>query len=195
MAATWGRSREPFHVAGGETVRLPAELVPPGILRGRLLDGEGRPVPQARIEMAHIRGGSAAVATTDTEGRFELVSSGTFTLMACPAAKQAPPAKAAAAGERTAWVPTYFQRGTQRSEGQRIVVRPGAGQDGYEIRLRAVPVYRVRGVLLNEDGKPAPGVTIRLVTPDRWNQAILRSMRPSPREPLLHRHRPYRGTF
>ncbi len=162
--------RKPLHVANGETARISVELVPLGVLRGRVVDGDRRPVPKARIELARIRGGSAEVATTNGDGQFEISESGTFTLMARPADALKPP-KPPAENERTVWAPTYYPRGILRSEAARIVLRPGEELDGYEIRLRDVPVYRIRGVAVGEDEKPLTGVRVRLIAPDQWNGA------------------------
>jgi hypothetical protein len=42
------------------------------------------------------------------------------------------------------------------------MVRAGAQLDGYEIRLQSVPVYRVRGRVLDPDGKPAAKAVVEL---------------------------------
>ena len=163
------QGRKPFHLAKGDTVRLPVELVPLGTLRGRVLDGEGHPVVKADVELAHLRGARARIATTDVDGRFELKEAGAFTLMARPVAKQKGPTRSSSDKERSASVPTYFPGGIQRMEAARIVLRPGEEQEGYEIRLRTVPAYRIRGVVRDEEGKPAPRVPVRLVAPDTWS--------------------------
>jgi hypothetical protein len=49
-----------------------------------------------------------------------------------------------------------------------MIVSPGADLSGYEIRLRRLPIFRVHGVVLNETGKLAPGVAIRMEPSDRW---------------------------
>jgi hypothetical protein len=151
-------------------VRVHFEFIPLGKLRGRVLDGEGRPVRDTPIIMATLAGGSATgSAKTDPEGRFliEDVYPGTFTLQVNPG-KNLPPPRTVPGDERTAWVITYFPRATRRSEAHHIVVRAGANLDGFEIRLRDAPVHRVRGVVLDENGKPAASVPMRLIIPDYW---------------------------
>jgi hypothetical protein len=69
---------------------------------------------------------------------------------------------AAHEGSRTDVVPTYFPSVVDASQAQKIVVRAGAELSGYEIRLQSVPVYRVRGVVLNPDGKPAARAVVSL---------------------------------
>jgi hypothetical protein len=68
-------------------------------------------------------------------------------------------------------VTTYFPAVTRRSEAQHIIVRPGADLDGFEMRLPAVPVHRVRGTVLDETGKPGARATVRLYAPDYWSGA------------------------
>jgi hypothetical protein len=64
---------------------------------------------------------------------------------------------------------TYFPRATRRNEAQPITVRAGCDMDGFEIRLRATPVHRVRGVVLDENSKPAANARVRLIIPDYWS--------------------------
>ncbi len=153
----------------GNTVRLSFELVPFGRLRGRVIDGQGLPVPKARVTLAPWPGVNSSRVTTDKDGRFEVSGSGSFSLMAQPAEGMEPPPQPPSGEQRTAWVPTYFPGTILRADAQRIVLLSGADQDGYEIRLRAAPVYKVRGIVLNDTGKPAPGIPVKLVAPDRQN--------------------------
>jgi hypothetical protein len=86
--------RKPVDVSRRETVRLSVELDRLGVLRGRVVDGQRRPVVKARVELARLRGGSANVTNTDADGYFEISDSGTFTLMARPVSNQTPPERA-----------------------------------------------------------------------------------------------------
>jgi len=160
--------RKPVDVSRGETARLSVELDRLGVLRGRVVDGQRRPVVRARVELARLRGGSANVTNTDADGYFEISDSGTFTLMARPVSNQTPPERASSE-EHAVWVPTYYPRAVRRADAVRIVLRPGEEFLGYEIRLRDAPVYRVRGVVLNENGTPVPNARVGLVAPDSWN--------------------------
>jgi hypothetical protein len=163
----------PLVVTHLEPLRVHFELIPLGKLRGRVMDGEGRSVRDATIIMAALAGGSATGAgnvKTDAEGRFliEGVYPGIFTLQANPGKNLKPPASAPGE-ERMAWVITYFPNATRRNEAQHITVRAGADMDGFVIRLRAAPVHRVSGVVLDENSKPAAGVPVRLIIPDYWS--------------------------
>jgi len=56
--------------------------------------------------------------------------------------------------ERTAVVPTYFPSAMNLADAELIQVRPGANLNGFDIHLRTPRVYRVRGRVLDETGKP-----------------------------------------
>ncbi len=162
-------TRPELRVAGGQTARLEVELAPWGRLRGRVLDIEGRPVAHAKVEIAHLRGSSGNKTTADADGRFDLSGMGTFTLMARPANAMEPPPSLDK--QSMGWAATYYPRAIERADAERIVLRPGPGLDGYDLRLLAVPVYRIRGIVLNDDGSPAAGVIVRLFEPQQWDQA------------------------
>jgi len=160
----------PLVVTHIQPLRVYFEIIPLGKLHGRLVDTEGRPVSDATLILAHLAGGAAMEnVKPDAEGRFlfEDIHLGTFTLQANPGKSLAPP-PVVPGEERTAWAITYFPAATRRSEAQHIVVRSGADMGEFVFRLRTAPVHRVRGVVLDEDGKPAAGVSVRLIIPDYW---------------------------
>ncbi len=66
----------------------------------------------------------------------------------------APPA--AEEGQRVGWAATFFPGVVDSSGAEKIVLRPGAVLEGYDVKLRTVPLRRVSGVVVDEDGKPAP---------------------------------------
>ena len=65
--------------------------------------------------------------------------------------------------------PTYFPGFPDHSLAEPIQVRAGAELSGSEIRLRAVPVYRVQGLVLDDQGRAAAGVSVRLSALDPWD--------------------------
>ncbi len=65
-----------------------------------------------------------------------------------------------AEGEHLELVPTWFPSVVDQDQAETISVRGGANLSGYEIRLKAAPVYRVRGVVLGENGKPEPRAVV-----------------------------------
>jgi protocatechuate 3,4-dioxygenase beta subunit len=151
-----------------------AELVPFAILRGRVLDPEGKPVSHVSIELGHHE-----PAESDAEGLFELedLHPGTYTLRASPKAGRAGPADGQSAElRRTEIIPTYYPSTADAAEAEHIQIRPGADLAGYEIRLRTSPVYRVGGVVLDESGKPVPKASVRLLGPGEDRLLAGRSM-------------------
>jgi hypothetical protein len=59
-------------------------------------------------------------------------------------------------------VATYFPSTLDAGQAESIHVAGGDQLSGYEIRLRAVQVYRVRGVLVNETGEPVSKARVHL---------------------------------
>jgi len=152
--------RQPLRVAGG-TVKLNVELAPSAAVRGRVLDEEGHPAAEVRIELYQYRGGRRNTAESDRDGRFVLtrLDAGGYAIVARPAAKPK---------DGTVFTPVWFPGFPGRAQAERIVVRPGADLSGYEIRLRRVPAWKVRGKAVDEGGKPVQGAVIRLRPSDEW---------------------------
>ncbi len=114
------------------------ELTPPATLRGRVIGTDGNPAPN--VEVA-IGSQYTRTVTTDENGAFvfEDLDPGLY------------PVLARANHERT-----YFPATTDATLAEPILVRAGADQSGYEIRLQTARTWRVRGVVLDATGKPAP---------------------------------------
>lgn len=135
--------------ARGGTHALDLVLPIAGYIRGRVVDGEGEPVPHVRV-VAHPelrgRGGSLAAqrirgelsATTDAEGRFALegLRPGGYVLRPLPAG----------ASEQT----SILRAGTRTS----------TGRDDVEVRLLAGGT--IRGRLVDARGEPVAGYGLRV---------------------------------
>jgi hypothetical protein len=180
----WEPASKPFHVAaGGNPVKLQIPLMPLGSLRGRVLDSDGRPVPRVRVELYQVHYAGGAIMTTDSEGRFsaDALMPGAYHLRARPVLADTPLARQQkdvspiptqpSEGERWNWAPTYFPDTTDIGSAATIVVWEGADLGGYEIHLRSAPVYNLRGVVLDDEGKPAVGVVLRLLSETGWSAA------------------------
>ena len=151
--------RPPYHVSpNGDSLHLRLELNPPAILRGRVVGADGNP---ARVFVDLGIGRSARTTYTDAEGSFvfETLQPGRYTVLARPKAIEPVTGQA---GSRTEVVPTYYPSVVDAAQAESILARAGADLSGYEIRLQAVPVYRVRGIVLNPDGKPAGKAVVEL---------------------------------
>jgi hypothetical protein len=151
--------RRLLRVDGKNPARLDVELTPYAKIRGRVVDPEEKPVPNATVTL----GGRPRVveATTDYEGNFafDKLLPGSYTVLAKP--KPVPPAKEPAA-DRIEIVPTYFPSAIEWAEAAPVIVRAGVDASGIRIELRSLPVYRVRGVVLDDAGKPAAKTTVTL---------------------------------
>lgn len=152
---------------GDNPSRLRLELNPPAVIRGRVVDAKGNPA-RASVDL-----GRGTTVNSDAEGafRFENLSPGRYTLLARPKTSESIPAPGDARAEM---VPTYYPSVVDPALAEPIVARAGAESSGYEIRLQSVPVYRVRGVVLNPDGTPAAKAVVELratiagASPDRY---------------------------
>jgi hypothetical protein len=144
---------------GKETVRLDVKMAPWAALSGRVVDGDGKAAGKVEVEI-----GPGKDFTTDDEGRFtfENLEPGTYRLRATP--PKAASAAQSSGGERMEMVPTYFPSVMDPAQAERIRVSAGDHLSGYEIRLRAAEVHRVRGVVVDEAGKPVKDATVRLVS-------------------------------
>ena len=143
-----------------DPVKVELQLTPLDTIAGRVLGPDGKPA--AGVAVSVYPNIMAEVAETDAEGRFALhdLRPGSYTLIARPPkSAQAGPAK-----DGTATVTTYYPSVADQSLVQPIVVR-GQGNfgGGYEIRMQTALVHRVRGIVLDEEGKPSPGAELTLL--------------------------------
>ena len=141
--------------AGGNPIQLDAALDPLATLRGRVLDPEGNPAAGVEVGI-----NSFISVKTDQDGEFVLkeVRPGSYTLVAKPAPDEDKK------DARTKIVPTYYPSAVDRAQAGTVVVRGGDDLPGFEIRLRTSPVYRIRGVVLDENGKPLAKATVKLLS-------------------------------
>jgi Carboxypeptidase regulatory-like domain len=129
--------------AGDDAPPLRLELIPPARLRGRVIGTDGKPA--AKVQVA-IGNQYANTVTTDAEGAFvfDNLDPGSYGVLA-----------------RVNHVRTYYPAAADPALAEPIIVRAGADQSGYEIRLQPAPrTYQVRGVVLDAAGKPAPRTVV-----------------------------------
>ena len=151
--------RPPYHVSpSGDPLHLRLELNPPAVLRGRALGADGNPA-RAFIDLGIGRTERTAYTGADGSFVFENLQPGRYTLLARPKAVEPVTRQE---GSRTEAVATYYPSVVDPTQAESIVARAGAELSGYEIRIQSVPVYRVRGIVLNPDGKPAAKAVVEL---------------------------------
>lgn len=67
-----------YSLASGETATVDIEPVPAGVITGRVVDAEGKPLSYARIRASNLTGTGDLVRNwSDADGRFKLVGFGT----------------------------------------------------------------------------------------------------------------------
>jgi hypothetical protein len=147
------------------TVQLQLELAAMPRLHGRVVDADGHPVSGAVIQLVHLGGGGRPNATSGKDGAFDFeeMLPSTFVIRAIPPRGLEPPRLAA--DEIGIWAATYYPDVTEQFRAERISLRPGDERE-CEIKLRAVPVFHVRGLVVDEEDRPVPGASVKLLSPD-----------------------------
>lgn len=131
-------------------------LAPGAIIRGRVLDKEGRPVEGARVraESDQPLANQDGSATSGADGQFEItsVSPGQMLVLVDPL------------GARGSWHRTIYYPGVhERDEAMPVTAEVGATVE-IEIRERDIPVVTIRATLSGPDGFQVRRMT--LVNPD-----------------------------
>jgi len=151
-----------IHVAAaGDPVKVEIKLTPFDSIRGRVLGPDAKPLVGVTVGLDPDI--IATNAVTDMEGRFTLTElrPGSYTLIAKPPKGVQP--EQASDGTRTAIVTTYYPSASDPSLAQQIVLRGLGDHDDLEIHMQTGPVHRVRGIVLNEDGKPSSDTELTLI--------------------------------
>ena len=148
----------PYHAAAGQpAIRIRLEMSRRAALSGRVVDLEGKPV-RAQVKIAE--GGLGAAANENGEFSIADVEPGFYTVLAVPQPEAT--AKDEKEETRIEQIPSYYPAASDSAGAQKIVVRGDTDIAGLEIRLQTAEVHRVRGVVLDENGSPAPKATVSL---------------------------------
>jgi hypothetical protein len=141
-----------------DAFRLNHQLAPLATVRGRVIGVDGKPA--ANVEVT-ITLGPDGFTQTNEDGSFvfDKLRPGAYAIGASPPSNSRTVVRD---GVRTEAVTTFYPSATARADAQLVAVRGGSDQSGFEIRLQAVPVYRVRGVVVDESGKPVPTAYVSL---------------------------------
>ena len=153
-----------LRVVAGDPTRTEIKLAPLSTIAGRVLGPDGSPVSNVQVSLSPNI--AANETLTDQEGRFALENTrpGPYLLIAMPAAGGK--VDVTSTGTRIAMVTTYFPAAVDRLFAQEITAG-GVGDGGrtYEIRMQAEPVFRIRGIVVDAEGKPSPRADVALLAP------------------------------
>jgi len=149
---------------GADPVQLELKMAPAGSIAGRVLDADGKPVPEAIVKMQMQEAGGMSVQISSDEtgayGTGRMLAAGTWIVSAMAPPSLKPPESLA--DQRFGWVQTYFPHAADRQLAAPLVLQPGADLSKLDIKLAAAPVYRIRGVVLDERGDPVPKAPVML---------------------------------
>jgi len=126
-----------------------------------VLDARGEGVAGALILLATP--GFLDMTMTASQGKFDmggLHRPGAYRLAVVPLAALKPPDPDPETGQKRGWALTYYPGITVHDAATKLQVRPGNQNMDLEIKLQMAPVNMLRGVVLNPDGTPAPGVEV-----------------------------------
>lgn len=168
-----GRTRMLQVAPGGSIHDVAIDLIPYAVITGRVLDEDGDPIERATVVVtARWRQGDTQSTTTNDAGEFRISSlrPGKYLVRAVvmPIGHQLGRLEAAARGDATSHIDTYYPSAIARDEA--AIVTAAAGQDmrGVEIRMRSIRCFRVRGRL----AAPVSGASLRAVPKAGENTSV-----------------------
>lgn len=151
------------------------EMLPQAVILGRVVDEEGEPVQNARVEVMQSRyiNGKRQMtpsggATTNDRGEFRIpnLSPGQIILSAMPDRNSG--AGITDAEPDKAYVRTYHPGVIAASQAARIDVAAGADLTGFEIKLTKSKVVRVSGKAVDAAGKPLNNTMVLVMQRDSF---------------------------
>jgi hypothetical protein len=167
------RGNLPFQVAaGGDPVRLEVRMPPIGKISGHVLDYLGKPIPNASVQLHWGESwlckmpsciGISRRTNTNDKGEYSVTDldvPGTWLLSAIAPSSWKPPETRD--DQRLDWAQTFYPGVIDPQLAARVMVRIGGEISNLDIKLAAVPVHRIRGVVLDVTGNPVPSATVTL---------------------------------
>ena len=153
---------EPLEASGTEVAwqnspaapELVLVLVERSSIAGRVIDDDGKPMPRVLLEITRPnRDVERRFAMTDDEGlyRFDGLAPGTYWLRTQPRPTD---------GELRA--PAYYPGDRNAASVEPLTARPGERLTGRDFRLRPVRTFALSGIVRDERGQPAAGITVVL---------------------------------
>ncbi|PYT17238.1 MAG: hypothetical protein DMG59_07915 [Acidobacteria bacterium] len=168
---------------GQELAGLEFQLVPTGVITGRILDANGELVTHASLQLIPVKAGSSRreaslYATTNDLGEYRLfnVPPGRYYVKASVFEQmnvswQRPASAKSSVSE--GYVPTYYPGTLAEDRAMSVLVKPGGVLQGVDFAILRARVMRVRGRVA------APGASVILVTLS-GNQGVYRDAMADP---------------
>jgi Carboxypeptidase regulatory-like domain len=152
-----------IRVTAGTPVHVEGNVVQFQKVLGRVVDGRGDPVKGCRVSLrGRLTNGTVV---TDENGTFRLPilrQEDSAILAVMPPAGWKPPEPDPETGEARAWAQTYYPGVANQSLAAPILLPPSGDLEDVQMKLLAVPLHPVRGVLLDPRGAPVAKTTIGL---------------------------------
>ncbi len=150
-----------YQASARAPVKIEARLNPLPRISGRVLDGRGKAVPKAGVELLSAE--VTVLENADDSGNFDLrMPPGVYVLSASPPPGLTLPDPERGSGRPLGWARTFYPETVLSAGASQIRLVPGAVAANMDVRLAAVPAHAIRGVIRNPDGTPAQGVRIVL---------------------------------
>lgn len=185
-------SSQMVKVRPGEAVKgLLYSLLPQAVIAGKVLDEDGEPVQDAMVQslvLRPIRGRKQWMpdqqgTRTNDRGEFRLanLSPGKVIILVSAAGQPLPAPTPQQQGQPVlGYVPFYYPGVAETAQATQVEVTAGAELTGFDVHLKRVPVFTVRGKVLAADGSPAKDFYVSLGRRDALN-SYLSAMGMNPR--------------
>jgi hypothetical protein len=165
---------------GGEPFQINDDIVPPHLevklsplagISGRVLDESGLPVPHARVQFHWGENWLCSIPSclgvfhsvdTDENGEYRITGldlPGAWLLSAIPPSQEL---REGRENSDLARVQTFYPGVIDPRLAVRVMLRAGSDIPNLDIRLAAVPVHQVRGVVVDTHGNPVSGAAVTL---------------------------------
>lgn len=141
------------------------EVTPESVIRGRVVDGEGKPPMRLSVEAIGDFQGSPlemglhrALATTNEKGEFRIhgLAAGRYRVRAAIDYRGIPPESREDGSSDGNYGPTYYPGTLNESSAAWLQANAGRETSGVEIKLTEAPLLRVSGRVTSVPGGPVP---------------------------------------
>jgi len=166
------KPQPPINVSGDTRVDL--QLMPLANIRGRVFDPNGEPAPGIVVALDALNCNNCTamdVSITDEDGQFSFEK----LPPAEPLVISVSPKAQADTKTEERIVTTYYPSVIDRDQAE-VINSEGVDLFGYNIRLRTAPAHRVRGVVVDKDGKPVPKAIVSIVKPSTEMPSMIRGI-------------------